>query len=64
MTAEATQTWVRPRPYLVAAVCFILALKGLSSPKTARNGNLIGAFGATLAVVTVAGRASTWTTFR
>ena len=38
--------------YLVAAVCFILALKGLSSPKTARNGNLIGAFGATLAVVT------------
>ena len=36
---------------LVAAVCFILALKGLSSPKTARNGNLIGAFGAVLAVV-------------
>ena len=29
--------------YLVAAVCFILALKGLSSPRTARNGNLIGA---------------------
>ena len=39
--------------YLVAAVCFILALKGLSSPRTARNGNLIGAFGAGLAVVTV-----------
>jgi NAD(P) transhydrogenase subunit beta len=39
--------------YLVAAVCFILALKGLSSPKSARNGNLLGAFGATLAVVTV-----------
>lgn len=39
--------------YLVAAVCFILALKGLSSPKTARNGNLIGAFGAVLATVTV-----------
>ena len=39
--------------YLVAAVCFILALKGLSSPKTARNGNLIGAFGALLATVTV-----------
>jgi len=38
--------------YLVAAVCFILALKGLSSPKTARNGNLLGAFGATLAVLT------------
>ena len=39
--------------YLVAAVCFILALKGLSSPRTARNGNLIGAAGAVLACVTV-----------
>ena len=39
--------------YLVAAVCFILALKGLGSPATARRGNLIGAFGALLAVVTV-----------
>jgi NAD(P) transhydrogenase subunit beta len=39
--------------YLVAAVCFILALKGLSSPRTARRGNLIGAAGASLAVVTV-----------
>jgi NAD(P) transhydrogenase subunit beta len=39
--------------YLIAAVCFILALKGLSSPKTARRGNLIGAAGATLAVITV-----------
>ena len=39
--------------YLVAAVCFILALKGLSSPRTARNGNLIGAAGALLATGTV-----------
>lgn len=39
--------------YLLAAVCFILALKGLSSPKTARRGNLIGAAGALIAVVTV-----------
>jgi H+-translocating NAD(P) transhydrogenase subunit beta len=39
--------------YLVAAVCFILALKGLSSPKGARRGNLIGAAGAVLAVITV-----------
>ena len=41
--------------YLVAAVCFILALKGLSSPRTARRGNLIGAAGAVLAVVIVFG---------
>jgi len=32
--------------YLAVAVCFILALKGLSGPKTARNGNLIGAVAA------------------
>jgi len=37
--------------YLVAAVCFVLALKGLSSPKSARNGNLLGVLGAVLAVV-------------
>ena len=43
-------TWVQ-LAYLVAAVCFILALKGLSSPKSARNGNLIGAAGAIIAVV-------------
>jgi NAD(P) transhydrogenase subunit beta len=35
--------------YLFGAVCFILALKGLSGPKTARNGNLLGAFAAVLA---------------
>ncbi len=39
--------------YLVAAVCFIVALKGLSSPKHARRGNLVGAAGALLACVLV-----------
>ncbi|WP_411374779.1 NAD(P)(+) transhydrogenase (Re/Si-specific) subunit beta [Arthrobacter sp. MPF02] len=39
--------------YLVAAVFFILALRGLSSPRTARRGNLVGALGALVAVVTV-----------
>jgi NAD(P) transhydrogenase subunit beta len=38
---------------LVAAICFILALKGLSHPKTARRGNLIGAAGATIATLVV-----------
>jgi len=38
---------------LAAGVCFILALKGLSHPKTARRGNLIGAFGATVATLVV-----------
>ena len=32
--------------YLASGVLFILALKGLSSPRTARNGNLLGALGA------------------
>ncbi|MGH9169840.1 MAG: NAD(P)(+) transhydrogenase (Re/Si-specific) subunit beta [Acidimicrobiales bacterium] len=36
--------------YLVAAICFILALKGLSGPKTARSGNLVGAAGMIVAV--------------
>ena len=39
--------------YLIAAVCFILALKGLSSPATARQGNWLGAAGAVLACVVV-----------
>ena len=39
--------------YLVAAVCFILALKGLSSPGTARRANQLGAAGAVLATVVV-----------
>ena len=38
---------------LGVAVSFIMALKGLSAPKTARRGNLIGAFVATVATVIV-----------
>jgi NAD(P) transhydrogenase subunit beta len=37
--------------YLGAAVCFVLSLKGLSSPRTARAGTLVGAVGALAAVV-------------
>ena len=45
-----TSTWSQFEN-LIAAVLFILALKGLSSPKSARNGNLLGAAGAVLATV-------------
>jgi NAD(P) transhydrogenase subunit beta len=38
--------------YLVASVCFILALKGLSHPETARRGNYFGMVGMAIAVLT------------
>ncbi len=38
--------------YLIAAVFFIFALKGLSHPETARRGNFFGMLGMTLAVLT------------
>jgi len=38
--------------YLVSGICFILALRGLSSPASSRRGNRFGMFGMTLAVVT------------
>jgi proton-translocating NAD(P)+ transhydrogenase subunit beta len=38
--------------YLVAGVLFILALRGLSSPETSRQGNYMGMAGMTIAVVT------------
>lgn len=38
--------------YLVSAVLFILALRGLSSPETSRQGNLFGMVGMAIAIVT------------
>jgi NAD(P) transhydrogenase subunit beta len=47
MSANLVALW-----YLAASVCFILALKGLSSPETARRGNAFGIAGMTIAVIT------------
>ncbi|WAF85760.1 NAD(P)(+) transhydrogenase (Re/Si-specific) subunit beta [Metapseudomonas otitidis] len=41
--------------YLVASVCFIQALKGLSHPTTSRRGNLFGMIGMAIAVFTTVG---------
>ena len=38
--------------YLVASICFIMALRGLSSPESARGGNLFGIAGMVIAVGT------------
>ena len=38
--------------YLVSAVLFIMALRGLSSPETSRRGNLYGMVGMAIAIVT------------
>jgi len=38
--------------YLVASICFIMALRGLSSPETARGGNLYGIVGMAIAIGT------------
>ena len=45
-----TPVWI-DLVYLAAAVAFIIALKGLSSPKQARNGNVLAAAAAVVAVV-------------
>ncbi|WP_445675258.1 NAD(P)(+) transhydrogenase (Re/Si-specific) subunit beta [Pseudomonas aeruginosa] len=41
--------------YLIASVCFIQALKGLSHPTTSRRGNLFGMVGMAIAVATTVG---------
>lgn len=37
--------------YLIASICFILALWGLSSPKTAHKGHCLGIAGMTIAII-------------
>ncbi|MDF0733565.1 NAD(P)(+) transhydrogenase (Re/Si-specific) subunit beta [Pseudomonas entomophila] len=41
--------------YLVASVCFIQALKGLSHPTTSRRGNVFGMVGMAIAMLTTVG---------
>ncbi len=49
--AHAVNPWVA-LAYLAAGVCFIFALRGLSSPATSRKGNRYGMAGMLIAVVT------------
>ena len=51
MHEVAVNPWVA-FAYLVAGVCFILALRGLSSPSTSQRGNRLGMIGMAIAVVT------------
>ena len=37
--------------YLISGVLFILALRGLSSPETSRQGNFFGILGMVLAII-------------
>ncbi|MEW5710109.1 MAG: NAD(P)(+) transhydrogenase (Re/Si-specific) subunit beta [Pseudomonadota bacterium] len=46
--------------YLIASVLFILALKGLSSPVTARRGNLFGIIGMAIAIATTFAITRNW----
>ena len=38
--------------YIVAGICFIMALKGLSSPESARTGNIFAIAGMAIAILT------------
>jgi NAD(P) transhydrogenase subunit beta len=49
--AHAQPAWVL-LAYLIAGVCFILALRGLSSPESSRRGNMTGMIGMAIAVAT------------
>src|SRR3954454_21898218 len=49
--AHAQPAWVL-LAYLIAGVCFILALRGLSGPESSRRGNITGMIGMAIAVAT------------
>jgi len=54
------QVWI-DFGYLLAAVCFILGLRFLSSPKTARQGNLVAAAGMLVALAATAVQVTNFT---
>src|SRR5512139_1197784 len=49
--AAAVPSWVL-LAYLISGICFILALRGLSSPDSSRRGNILGMIGMAIAVFT------------
>lgn len=51
MEHVATPSWAM-LAYLISGVCFILALRGLSSPSTSRRGNIFGMVGMAIAMLT------------
>ncbi len=51
MEHVADNPWVA-LAYLISGVCFIMALRGLSSPESSRRGNRYGMIGMAIAVVT------------
>ncbi|MBA3666240.1 MAG: NAD(P)(+) transhydrogenase (Re/Si-specific) subunit beta [Sphingomonas sp.] len=57
MHEAVTPAWVLIA-YLIAGICFILALRGLSSPATSQRGNRLGMAGMAIAVIT-----TLWTQF-
>ena len=61
MSANQLALW-----YLAASVLFILALKGLSSPVSARRGNFFGMIGMAIAVLVtlISGVCSAGVTFQ
>ncbi len=53
LDAASTNPWVG-LAYLIAGICFILALRGLSSPASSQQGNRYGMIGMIIAVITTA----------
>jgi NAD(P) transhydrogenase subunit beta len=51
IAVHTTPSWAL-LAYLISGICFILALRGLSSPDSSRRGNLIGMAGMVIAILT------------